>query len=85
MNPLVPTAQASPRTPVLNVAAYQFAALDDLAGLRQELKERCVRAGLKGTILLSGEGINLFIAAALHHHFDGCEMHARFVRQHHHD
>jgi RluA family pseudouridine synthase len=64
MNPLVPTAQASPRTPVLNVAAYQFAALDDLAGLRQELKERCVRAGLKGTILLSGEGINLFIAGA---------------------
>lgn len=48
--------------PVLNVAAYHFARLNELPELRRELRELCVRLGLKGTILLSGEGINLFIA-----------------------
>ncbi|TVP96951.1 MAG: sulfurtransferase [Planctomycetaceae bacterium] len=47
---------------VLNVAAYQFAQLGELAELRRELKELCFRIGLKGTILLSEEGINLFVA-----------------------
>ncbi len=57
--PVAPDAAAPP---VLNVAAYQFARLDDLPALRRELKELCVRINLKGTILLSEEGINLFIA-----------------------
>lgn len=57
-----PIAPIAATAPVLNVAAYQFANLGDLPELRRELKELCVRINLKGTILLSEEGINLFIA-----------------------
>ncbi len=46
----------------LNVAAYKFAALKGLEALRTELLARGAELGLKGTILLSPEGINLFLA-----------------------
>ena len=46
----------------LNISAYRFVALDDLAVLRGRLRDACVQAGLKGTILLAPEGINLFLA-----------------------
>ncbi len=49
-------------TQFLNIAAYLFTPLDDLTRLRRELKATCVANGLRGTILLSHEGINLFIA-----------------------
>lgn len=49
---------------VLNVAAYKFVPLDNLPLLRDQLKASCRKAGLKGTILLSAEGINLFLAGA---------------------
>ncbi|HTI71149.1 MAG TPA: RluA family pseudouridine synthase [Candidatus Limnocylindria bacterium] len=49
---------------VCNIAAYQFAALDDLKARRLKLMELCRSATLKGTILLSTEGINLFVAGA---------------------
>ena len=45
-----------------NISCYKFAHLSDLKSLKAELLERCKSLGLKGTILLSGEGINLFIA-----------------------
>lgn len=48
--------------PILNIAAYKFAELQDLPELRERLKTECREAGLKGSILLSPEGINLFIA-----------------------
>jgi predicted sulfurtransferase len=48
--------------PILNAAAYKFAELRDLQELRERLKGECVGRALKGTILLSPEGINLFIA-----------------------
>jgi UPF0176 protein len=47
---------------ILNVAAYKFTQLADLPGLRVSLRERAVAAGLKGTILIAPEGINLFLA-----------------------
>ena len=47
---------------VLNVSAYKFVALPDAAGLREPLLARALAAGLKGTILLAEEGINLFLA-----------------------
>lgn len=50
--------------PVLNVSAYLFTHLTDPAGMRATLRERAVAAGLKGTILLAKEGINLFLAGA---------------------
>lgn len=46
----------------INLAGYKFVALDDLAGLRAALASRCRALGLKGTILLSPEGINAFVA-----------------------
>jgi len=46
----------------LNIAAYKFVALDQLPQRRQTLKHACDAAELRGTILLSREGINLFIA-----------------------
>jgi UPF0176 protein len=48
----------------LNIAAYKFVALDHLAELRAALKARGEALGLKGTILVAGEGINLFLAGA---------------------
>jgi RluA family pseudouridine synthase len=45
-----------------NIAAYKFAHLEGLKPLRERLLARCKGWGLKGTILLSTEGINLFVA-----------------------
>ena len=50
--------------PILNIAAYQFLPLSDLKPLRARLQALCKAANLKGTILLSPEGINLFVAGA---------------------
>jgi RluA family pseudouridine synthase len=47
---------------ITNIAAYRFAHLSDLKNLRQRLLAQCKAWGLKGTILLSVEGINLFVA-----------------------
>ncbi len=54
----------NPRTelPVLNVAAYKFVTLDNLVEMRRKLKADATELGLRGTILLSSEGINLFLA-----------------------
>ncbi|TSA10729.1 MAG: sulfurtransferase [Betaproteobacteria bacterium] len=49
---------------ILNIAAYRFVALDDPAQLRSALTERAEVLGLKGTILLAAEGINLILAGA---------------------
>ena len=47
---------------VTNISTYKFAALSDLKPLRERLIAQCLDWGLKGTILLSTEGINLFVA-----------------------
>lgn len=47
---------------VVNVAAYQFVELSDLKPLRARLRALCNDWRLRGTILLSTEGINLFVA-----------------------
>ena len=48
--------------PITNIAAYRFAELTDLKSLHQRLLSLCRGWGLKGTILISMEGINLFVA-----------------------
>jgi UPF0176 protein len=48
--------------PIVNIAAYRFTELTDLPSLRAELKSLCESQDLLGTILLSTEGINLFLA-----------------------
>ncbi len=47
---------------VLNISAYLFTHIADPASLRPVLKERTEARGLRGTILLAEEGINLFLA-----------------------
>lgn len=49
-------------TTFTNIAAYKFADLDDLKPLRERLIQSCKQWNLKGTILLSPEGVNLFVA-----------------------
>ena len=47
---------------VLNIAAYKFVALENLPVWREQLLSRLNELGLNGTILLSPEGINMFLA-----------------------
>jgi UPF0176 protein len=48
--------------PVLNISAYLFTAVDDPHALRDRLRERADSVGLRGTVILAEEGINLFLA-----------------------
>ncbi len=48
--------------PIVNIAAYKFVALTELPFWRSRLRSLCRGWQLKGTILLSAEGINLFVA-----------------------
>lgn len=45
-----------------NLSAYKFTPLADLPALRERLLARAVALELRGTVLLSPEGINLFVA-----------------------
>jgi UPF0176 protein len=47
---------------VINISVYKFTPLVDLVPLRDRLRVLAAEAGLRGTILLSPEGINLFVA-----------------------
>ena len=49
---------------VVNIAAYRFVPLTDIGPLRGRLLGLCKEWHLRGTILLSPEGINLFVAGA---------------------
>src|SRR5262245_45814208 len=49
---------------ILNISAYRFVTLDDLPALRERLFAQARALGLKGTVLLAEEGINLFLAGA---------------------
>ncbi len=46
----------------LNIAGYKFVTIPDRDNLRQPFKHKCDSLELKGTILLSHEGINIFVA-----------------------
>ena len=47
---------------ILNISAYKFVPLADATELRAQLQALTLALGLKGTILLAEEGINLFLA-----------------------
>ena len=49
---------------ILNISAYKFVPLADLASLKADLVSQTQARQLKGTILIAEEGINLFLAAA---------------------
>jgi UPF0176 protein len=46
----------------VNIAAYKFITLDNLQDLRPQYQETCAHLGLKGTVLLTPEGINMFLS-----------------------
>jgi UPF0176 protein len=50
--------------PILNIAAYRFVSIDDHDSLATSIKALCVRLELKGTVLVSPEGINIFLAGS---------------------
>lgn len=47
---------------VLNIAAYRFVTIDDPDALRAQLQADAAGLGLKGTVLVAPEGLNLFLA-----------------------
>jgi UPF0176 protein len=49
---------------VVNISCYKFITLDDREALKAALTARCLELGLKGTILLAPEGINVFLAGS---------------------
>jgi UPF0176 protein len=49
---------------VLNVSCYKFITLDDLSTRQKSYLEKAIGLALKGTILLSEEGINFFLAGS---------------------
>ncbi len=53
-----------PTESIVNIAAYKFFRWDNLEPRRDELKSLCKQLALRGTILISGEGINLFLAGS---------------------
>jgi UPF0176 protein len=51
-------------TAILNISAYRFTPLPDAAAWRDSIRSQAGARGLKGTVLLAEEGINLFLAGA---------------------
>jgi len=56
------TADPPDTLPITNIAAYKFVRLDDPGKWRLAFREKTSELGLRGTVLLSREGINLFVA-----------------------
>lgn len=48
--------------PILNIAGYKFISLSDLTALKAVVLAECQQLQIKGTVLLSSEGINLCLA-----------------------
>ncbi len=46
----------------INISAYKFVPIDDPAAVKADLLPKCKSLDLKGTILVSLEGINMFVA-----------------------
>jgi UPF0176 protein len=48
----------------VNIAAYKFISLDKLEEMRPQYQDLCSELELKGTILLTPEGINMFLSGS---------------------
>ena len=63
MSSISPDTEPSPASQVIvNISCYKFVALDQLPERKTAIRRRAVELNLKGTVLLSSEGINLFVA-----------------------
>ena len=49
---------------ILNIAAYHFVPIEDPAALASQVRTLAEAGDLRGTVLVAGEGINLFLAGA---------------------
>lgn len=66
---------------VLNLAAYHFVAIADVDALVSRLREQLGEAGLRGSVLVAPEGVNLFLAGdpqALRDFVEGFSADPRF-------
>jgi UPF0176 protein len=66
----------------LNIAAYQFVEIADPQALAAQLRMAAEAGGLRGTVLVAGEGVNLFLAgteSAVHAFLDQLRADARFA------
>jgi UPF0176 protein len=54
-------------TSYVNIAAYKFVTLDQLEDLRPQHQDLCNELGLRGTVLLTPEGINMFLSGTREH------------------
>jgi UPF0176 protein len=61
-----PMSSATEDLPYVNIAAYKFITFDDTVEKRPAFRAKCDELQLKGTILLTPEGINLFLAGLRH-------------------
>jgi len=67
---------------ILNIAAYHFVAIDDPDAVAASLRERAEAGCLHGTVLVAGEGLNLFLAGedvAVHAFLDALRADPRFA------
>ena len=67
---------------ILNIAAYLFVAIDDADALAVRLRERAEAAALRGSMLVTPEGLNLFLAGeagSLHGFLDCLREDPRFA------
>jgi|TARA_B110000438_G_scaffold37156_1_gene36980 UPF0176 protein len=67
---------------IVNIAGYRFVNLDDRDDLRQPFRYICEKLQLKGTILLSPNGINFFLAGvqkSIDSYIEFLESDERFV------
>jgi UPF0176 protein len=67
---------------LLNIAAYHFVEIADPQALATQLRTAAEAGGLRGTVLVAGEGINLFLAgaeSAIHGFLDQLRADARFA------
>ncbi len=66
----------------LNIAAYHFVSIDDPPALAARLRAWAEAGNLRGTVLVAGEGINLFLAgdeSAIHAFLDQLRAEPRFA------
>ncbi len=56
------TASENQQARIINISCYKFVTLDNLEQRRLSIRRRAVELNLKGTVLLSPEGINMFVA-----------------------
>jgi predicted sulfurtransferase len=72
-------AVSATQPPFINLSAYRFTPLDNLPGLKDQLRTLTLALGMRGTILLSPEGINLFVAGTRDSHSTACSAALRAI------